>query len=267
LFYEKSKMQHARISHLKGQLTPFKEAIVNHPLYASMQTIDDLRIFMQHHIFAVWDFMSLLKELQRRLTCTHVPWQVTGSPETRYLINEIVTGEESDLGPDGRRSSHFELYLSAMAQCGADASSIQWLTKQSTSISSLYEALKNPAIPIGASAFVHHTFQTIEEGNTPSIAAAFAFGREDLVPDMFLSLVRDLNQREQNQMDRFIYYLERHIELDGDEHSHLAEQMVIELCGEDESNWLAAEKAAMDAFIARKNLWDAIHTAIQNQRL
>jgi hypothetical protein len=258
-------MQHERLSQLKKQLLPYRDAIVNHPMYASINSLHDLQLFMQHHIFAVWDFMSLLKDLQRRLTCTNVPWQVTGSPETRFLINEIVTGEESDLGPDGKRSSHFELYLSAMAQCGADASSIQWLTKQSTSISSLYEALKNPAIPIGASAFVHHTFRTIEEGNTPAIAASFALGREDLVPDMFLSLVRDLNQREQNQMDRFLYYLERHIELDGDEHSHLAEQMVIELCGDNESHWMAAEDSAIEALKARKNLWDAIQSAIKTK--
>jgi hypothetical protein len=56
--------------------------------------------------------MSLLKALQSKLTCTTTPWFATANPETRYLINEVVA-EESDLTIDGRRQSHYEMYIEA----------------------------------------------------------------------------------------------------------------------------------------------------------
>jgi hypothetical protein len=62
--------------------------------------------------------MSLLKALQSKLTCT-TPWFATTNPQTRYLINEIVVAEESDLTIDGQRSSHYEMYIEAMKACGA----------------------------------------------------------------------------------------------------------------------------------------------------
>ena len=98
--------------------------IAHHKLYSA---IEDMRVFMQYHVYAVWDFMSLLKSLQRNLTCVNVPWFPIGDADTRYLINEIVTGEESDVDQNGIRKSHFEMYLEAMDQCGADTSGIKVL--------------------------------------------------------------------------------------------------------------------------------------------
>jgi hypothetical protein len=48
---------------------------------------------------------------------TTTPWFATANPETRYLINEIVVAEESDLTIDGRRQSHYEMYIEAMKDC------------------------------------------------------------------------------------------------------------------------------------------------------
>src|SRR4051812_41851333 len=104
------------IQQIKEKIAPVRDNIVAHPLYSHMQRMDDIRVFMQYHVFAVWDFMSLLKSLQLKLTCTSIPWIPVGSAATRFLINEIVTGEESDVDPDGTRVSHFELYLQAMEQ-------------------------------------------------------------------------------------------------------------------------------------------------------
>ena len=92
-------------------IKPQQDTLLHHPLYNKIRTVEDLQLFLQHHVFAVWDFMSLLKALQNKLTCTSTPWMPVGNPETRYLINEIVLAEETDIDQDGRRRSHYELYM------------------------------------------------------------------------------------------------------------------------------------------------------------
>ena len=113
------------IEKIKKAIEPLRQQIINHKVYSVINDKDDLKVFMQYHVFAVWDFMSLLKSLQNNLTCTSVPWFPKGSADTRYLINEIVVGEESDVDSFGKRKSHFELYLDAMSQCGADTAQIE----------------------------------------------------------------------------------------------------------------------------------------------
>src|ERR1700760_2966336 len=113
-----------RIERLKAGIEPLRKQLIEHPLYKHINSLNELSVFMEHHVFAVWDFMSLLKALQQKLTCTTLPWMPAGNANTRYLINEIVTGEESDIDEYGNRTSHFELYLKAMAQAGASAEAI-----------------------------------------------------------------------------------------------------------------------------------------------
>src|SRR5882757_7083642 len=115
------------IEQLKAVIAPVRRRVVDHPLYSSIQSLEDLQAFTRYHVFAVWDFMSLLKGLQRQLTCVEYPWLPVGSANTRYLINEIVTGEESDIDEQGLRCSHFELYRRAMEQMGADTAAIDQL--------------------------------------------------------------------------------------------------------------------------------------------
>src|SRR5258706_11224465 len=90
------------LERIKKTTEPLRQQIINHKVYSAINDIDDLKVFMQYHIFAVWDFMSLLKALQNNLTCTSVPWFPKGSADTRHLINEIVVGEESDIDYSGR---------------------------------------------------------------------------------------------------------------------------------------------------------------------
>lgn len=212
---------------------------------------------MQHHVFAVWDFMSLLKALQRELTCVDVPWVPRGSANTRYLINEIVTGEESDVDADGNRMSHFELYLAAMKQAGADTGHIHALLAELANGTAVHEALKRCNAAEAISNFVNTTFDVIATGKPHVMAAVFTFGREDLIPGMFLSFVAELNKQGQ-KADIFQYYLERHIEVDGDHHAHLAYEMTTELCGDDDAKWAEARTAVEQALQARVVLWDAI---------
>ena len=85
-----------------------REILQNHKIYFSIKKIEHLQTFMSSHVFAVWDFMSILKSLQSRLTCVKIPWTPAGNGTPARLVNEIVTEEETDLAPHGQYMSHFE---------------------------------------------------------------------------------------------------------------------------------------------------------------
>jgi hypothetical protein len=253
------------IQELQAQLRPARQRMVEHSLYRTIQSLDELRVFMEYHVFAVWDFMSLLKALQRDLTCTTLPWVPKGNPATRRLINDIVLEEETDLDPEGRPTSHFELYLRAMQECGADTAPVQRLLAALAQGESVPAALAAAQAPAAVQEFVNHTFAVIAAGQPHAVAAAFTFGREDVIPDMFRNLVADLGQRFPGQLSTFTYYLNRHIELDEDHHAPLAHQMVRDLCGTDAQRWQQAAEVAAQGMAARVRLWDGIQAALAKE--
>jgi hypothetical protein len=242
-----------------------RKAIIQHPIYNRLQRLEDLQQFTRFHVFAVWDFMSLLKSLQRQLTCITLPWQPVGSATTRYLINEIVSGEESDVDEAGNRTSHFELYLRAMEQLGADTASIEQLMVYLREGVSVQEALHKLQLPAAVISFCGFTFDLIEKAPAHVQAAVFTFGREDLIPVMFYELVSHLSERYPEQLKIFKYYLERHIEVDGDHHRQLALEMVRELCDNDPQKWLEATNASVLALQLRKELWDGVVAALDKK--
>jgi hypothetical protein len=247
------------IDSIEHRIAPLREQLVRHPLYASIRSIADLRLFMESHVFAVWDFMSLLKSLQRALTSVEVPWIPTAHPASRRFINEIVLGEESD-EYEGRPASHFEIYLEAMQRAGANTAVITGVVdaaRQSNPdrMALVHQALQ--AAPSAAREFVRTTFRVIA-GPVAAQAAAFTFGREDAIPDMFRALVKDINREMAGDLSPFVWYLERHIEVDGDDHGPLAVRMVADLCASDPELWDQAAQAAEDAIRARLSLWDGI---------
>ena len=213
---------------------------------------------MQHHVFAVWDFMSLLKALQIHLTCTSLPWMPKGNANTRFLINEIVVGEESDVDEHGNRMSHFELYKKAMLQIGADTHLIDALLLHIQHGDSIDLAMSKVDLPSSVKQFLAFTFEVIQTNKAHVIAAVFTFGREDLIPEMFMALVKDLSVKFPNELEVFKYYLERHIEVDGDHHSHLALAMTEELCSNDVDKWAEAEAYVLRALNSRRILWDGV---------
>lgn len=250
---------------IQTNIDSLRDQIINHKVYSVINDLEDLRIFMEYHVYAVWDFMSLLKALQINLTCTSIPWFPVGSGNTRALINEIVAGEESDVDGNGVKKSHFEMYLDAMAQCGADTTQIgRFLTalQSGADFNAAYEAA---GTPVEARAFVDFTFEVIHSGQAHVQASTFTFGREDLIPNMFLSIVNDLNKKFPDQISSFKYYLDRHIEVDGDHHSHLALEMTAELCGNNAEHWAAAEAQSIASLEKRVGLWDGAYHAILNK--
>ncbi|AWI27171.1 DUF3050 domain-containing protein [Flavobacterium pallidum] len=255
------------IEQIQDSITQLRQEIISHPVYAAIKDIEDLKIFMQYHVYAVWDFMSLLKALQNNLTCTSVPWFPKGDAETRYLINEIVAGEESDVDPEGVRKSHFELYLDAMQQCGADTSEIGKFISVLKDSGDLEVAFAASGTPEEARDFVNYTFEVIESDKDYLQSAVFTFGREDLIPGMFISIVNDIHQHFPNSISIFKYYLERHIEVDGDHHSHLAIQMTSNLCGTESQFWKEAEQATIESLKKRKLLWDGALSQIAERNV
>ena len=242
---------------LEFKLKPLYQRLAAHPLYASLHTAEHLQTFLESHVFAVWDFMSLLKSLQRGLTCIDVPWTPSALPESRRLVNEIVLGEESDTF-EGKPLSHFEIYRIAMHRSGASTAAIDSTLAHLREGATVERALAQSNAPLAAQAFVWDTFSLIAENKLHVTAAAFTFGREDLIPDMFKGFVRDLNRQIGGGLDTFLWYLERHIEVDGDEHGPMALRMISELCGNDEAKWKEAERAATFALESRLRLWDGI---------
>ena len=235
-----------------------RQALLEHELYRRLQSVEQMRAFMEFHVFAVWDFMSLLKVLQQNLTCVRTPWLPAGDARIRRLVNEIVLGEESDVTPDGQAVSHSELYLKAMDQAGANTRPILRFVELLSAGSTLEQALESVSPPDPVKAFVRHTFSVIDGGKPHEIAAAFTYGREDLIPDMFGALVSQLQRDFPGRFETFRYYLDRHIELDGDEHGEMGRQMVALLCGGNVQKEREAAVAARAALQVRLNLWDGI---------
>ena len=238
-----------KINEINKNIQPYKEKIVKHPLYKKMISIKHIATLMEHHVYAVWDFMSLLKALQSILTCTSPPWKPVGDTQIRRLINSIVLEEESDVDADGNPASHYEMYLDAMKQCGANTVPIESFVSNVTSTSL-------PKVSVEIDSFLKSTFDVIKSGEAHKIASAFTFGREDLIPDMFTAIVEEYNTN--NKLDKFVYYLERHIELDGGEHGPLALQLISDLCGDNDRKWKDVEETAIISLSAREKLWDSV---------
>ena len=244
---------------INSRIAPQKEQLLQHTLYKKIQTLDDLNCFLENHVYAVWDFMSLLKALQSKLTCTTTPWFASENPEMRYLINEIVLAEESDLTLDGRRHSHFEMYVEAMQDLQADTNELNGFLQNVISVQNIFVSIKNSNLHPEIKAFLDFTFRVIEEGKPHQIAAAFTFGREDLIPSMFTEILKNFKSNfPETNLDKLIYYFERHIELDADDHGPKALEMVSELCGNNSVKWREVEEISVLALEKRIGLWNAI---------
>ena len=253
------------IAHIEKELEGLRNELKNHSLYKKLHTLEDVQTFMSLHVFAVWDFMSLLKAIQINLTCVSIPWAPVKNAELARFINEIVVAEESDHDAHGVIKSHFEMYLTAMKEVGADSSKMQDLLKTLQPGVSVEKALESIAIPTAVKEFLNFTFDLIKTNQTHVIASSFTFGREDVIPDMFISIIDKATLENNNSYDSFNYYLKRHIELDGDEHGPLSLKMVTELCGDDAQKWKEVLETAKKALQLRINLWSAIEQEITAQ--
>ncbi|MCK8521427.1 DUF3050 domain-containing protein [Aquimarina sp. D1M17] len=254
------------IDHIIKELEPLRQQLKTHALYNDIKDIDDVRVFMQNHVFAVWDFMSLLKSLQLHLTTISIPWMPSANAKVRRFVNEIVLGEESDVDQSGKSVSHFEMYLGAMQEAGADTTQIDNLILHLRNNGTVEEGIESLSIIDEVKDFMKFTFEVIATNKPHVIAAVFTFGREDLIPDMFVELVKSVAKGSELKLERLIYYLERHIELDGDEHGPLSLEMVSSLC-ENEEDWEEALQYSKQALERRIALWTGVSNALASSAI
>ena len=252
------------IETINNSIQPQKDLLLQHSLYKKVKTIEDLQLFSRKPCLCGLGFHVLIKSLTRQINLHNNPLvRHQKTQKRRYLINEIVLAEETDLTIDGRRQSHFEMYIEAMEDCGADTSGIQHFLSELNSLHNIFVAIKQSNLHPNLKAFLDFTFRVIDEGKSHEIAAAFTFGREDLIPSMFTEILKNFQANfPKTDLSKLIYYFERHIVLDADEHGPMAMKMITELCGTDPQKWAEVEEISVLALEKRIGLWDAIEEQI-----
>jgi hypothetical protein len=236
----------------------------NHPLLTTdvMENKRQLATFMEHHVYCVWDFMCLVKCLQNYVAPTAVPWipsKYTKNGAAR-LINSIMVAEESDCF-DGRYISHFDLYIEAMEEIGADPTRVLNFVERIHSVG-LYEAME--VAPAASRAFMKSTFGFINSGKPHVAAAAFAFGRETVIPGMYMNMVKQLGITEQ-EAPKFYAWLKRHIEVDTDDHGPAAVELVNIFCDGNSTKIQEAQDAGHKSIDDKMAFWDTVRHVIHGR--
>lgn len=245
-------------------LTPLKEKLANHRIFERINSIEELKVFMEHHIFAVWDFMSLLKKLQKDLVPSGSPWVPNPNGNLVRFINEIVMEEESDQayrnGAEISYTSHYQIYLDAMTEVGASTETILRFVEMVKS-EGINSAMQKINLPEPSRLFMSHTFKLINEGKSHEIAASFAIGRESIVPLMFKRIL-DQSKLEDDQVPVFRYYLVRHAELDGDHHGPMAHKLLENMSEGDPEIQQEIIEQAIKSIEQRIFFWDGVLDAL-----
>jgi hypothetical protein len=252
----------------ESTITGFQQRLNRHHIYRAVRTTEDLRCFMEHHVYSVWDFMSLIKYLQGILAPTDWPWLPAGDPRVQRFINELVLEEESDFftlpGTGTEQSmSHFELYCGAMRELGADDAQPRAFVEQVRD-NGIEAALGSKLIPGPSREFTRTTFGFLASGKPHVVAAALAIGREHVIPGMFRALLAGIGISEQDA-PMFHFYLNRHIHLDEDFHAPLSLRLLESLCDGQQTRIAEALQAAEQAITARLAFWDGVLAALGNE--
>ncbi len=238
-------------------LEKMKKDLLSHRLYSAVNSIEALRVFMEAHVFAVWDFMSLAKRLQISLTHTTLPWFPPVDTEAARFINEIILNEESDLSPQGSPQSHLEMYREAMIEIDASTRVFDqfcFLLKQGATVEC---ALEQAGAPKHVAEFVSATMTLAMQASIVEVASYFLYGREDPIPEMFKALMQRWGMQN-SRLPKLCWYLDRHIQLDGDEHGPAAQKLLQQVTRGDPVKLHCAYQAAQHAIRSRIGLWDGI---------
>ena len=254
----------AQLSRCWGEVERYQNAVLAHPVHGQLVTVSALRLFMQSHVFAVWDNMLLLKTLQQRLTCLSTPWRPVQDGMAARLINEMILDEETEEVRPGEYMSHAEFYIQAMAELGAETQPIEQLLEALGQGLGLEAALAPLEIPAQTRAFVLNTWE-ICQGPTPGIVAAFLWGREEIASPLFSNILVKLDEMEMEGAvccDRLRAYCDRHVGVDEERHIPMAQRLLKRICGESDWAWQQAQEAAISSLMARQQLWDGVMAEI-----
>jgi hypothetical protein len=255
-------MKRFGLSQFSALALKHREELAAHALFAELETLEDLRRFTESHVFAVWDFMCLLKRLQQALTCVTVPWVPPLSARAARVVNQAVLHQESGIDPRGAPASHFQSYHRAMREIGADTSHIDAVI---TSVEQ-GSGFRAELTPEPARSFVASTFRLLERGKIHELAAALCFGREETVPAGLRAVIDLLDEPLPGSYPPADCYRDGLLSASEGEHTPLALSLMHELCGDDAEKWRDAAVAVDGAVAARLTLWDGIHTKIRRTR-
>ena len=259
---------------VKGALQPKVEAghwamlveglqqlAAHHELYSKVTTLPRLRTFMEFHVWCVWDFMCLAKALQNRLGADTPYWTPPTYLDALKKMNGIVDEEETDVGPDGGITSHFEAYLGAMDEVGADATKIRMFVGLLRDGVDPIEASRAVGANPAATEFIQSTLAFTTK---PShvIAAVFAFSRERLVPRMLSSLLSTVRSHR-IKADHLLWYIKRHIDLDDNHHGKASLEIYEDLTGSDAEKISEAMQMTAGAIESRIRFLDSISNALE----
>jgi hypothetical protein len=244
------------------RISDLKQSLINHQLFDDLTSIESLRIFMEHHVACVWDFMQLLKNLQGHFCPSGTGWSPPSCSLAARLINDIVLYEESDQDSNNSYCSHFEMYKRAMLQIGANTRPIELLCKDIQDGVDVGHALNTTLLPRAALQFSQNTLNGLNRPVHEQIGI-FLHSRESVIPDLFIRLVESIDTK-QTSCSEFIYYLKRHIFIDAVHHGPMAERLLEIVCQNDSDMHSKALEAAYQALLARQKLWDAISLQVRS---
>lgn len=241
------------------------QQVRNHRVFGMLKTLADVQLFMSWHVYAVWDFMSLLKSIQRIYTPSTTPWSPQRNRKTARLINEIVLAEESDVLSDGVYCSHYEMYILAMKELGVSTDAIENTVVLCSMAVPVSVAITRQPPEQAVIDYVKATFDTVAHGVTHELLGSFLFGREDAIPGMFRSIIDNIGITKETA-PTFFYYLDRHIELDEGEHAPAAAQMLLDEVDGSIPLMILAMQAGIKAIDARIALWDALAAKLESTK-
>jgi hypothetical protein len=120
-------------------------------------------------------------------------------------------------------------------------------------------------VPSHVRDFVGHTMTLVNSATTEEVLAAFFYGREDIIPEMFRRLLRTIYNAEHrdDRLRNFIYYIDRHIELDGDSHGPMGRELLEGLVAHSPHGTERALRAACSSIEARIDLWNGTLTKLR----
>jgi Protein of unknown function (DUF3050) len=179
-----------------------------------------------------------------------------------------VIGEETDVDPDGSYVSHLDLYLRAMAEVGASTRQFETFRSLTQAGTSVEAGMVRTGVPPHVRSFVAHTLTLAQSGSTEEVLAAFFYGREDIIPEMFGRLQKTVlsTKHDEDRLRYFIYYVERHIELDGDSHGPMGRELLEGRVADSPQRNEWALRAACNSIQARIELWNGTLSTLRAAR-
>lgn len=251
-----------RITGVERELKGLRRKLAKHRLYKSLHKVEDIQEFAEHHVFAVWGSMSLLKVLQQQLTNTKIPWSPVPNPVLARLINEMVLTEESGINEQGLAQSHFEMYVDAMQEIGADTSQIHQFVQLIYAGATVDYAMNQIKIDRKISHFIVYIFNIIKTGKTHLIAASLILSRTDIPSKIFLEILTDTEQ----DAHKWKYCLTHHAEFNPGQYGTSSLELIAELCGKNKKDWQEVIEVAKHALNQKIILWNRITEMIEHKQ-